>query len=67
MRWDGHVERKGGEMYTKFLSECSNERDHSENEVVEGRIILKYTLKKYDVRMRAGFICLRIWSTSGFL
>jgi hypothetical protein len=40
--------------------------DHLEDLDVDGRIILKCVLKKWDVRAWIGWICLRI-GTGGFL
>jgi len=43
------------------------ERDHLENPGVDGRIILRWIFRKWDVRVWPGSILLRTWSVGGFL
>jgi hypothetical protein len=43
------------------------ERDHLEDLCVDGRIVLKQILKKWDGRIGTGFIWLRIETRRGFL
>jgi len=50
MRWAGHVARTaGGEMYTGFWWENLRERDHLEDPGINGRIILRWIFRKWDV------------------
>jgi hypothetical protein len=51
MRWVGNVVSTGerrGEVYTELCWGNLRERDHLENPVVDGRIILQYIFKKLD-------------------
>jgi len=51
MRWVGNVVSTGerrGEVYIELWRGNLRERDHLENPVVGGRIILKYIFKKLD-------------------
>jgi hypothetical protein len=43
-------------MHTKFLYETLKEINHYEDLDVDGRAVLKWILKKYDGRVRTGFI-----------
>jgi hypothetical protein len=43
------------------------ERDNSENPDVDGRIILRWIFRKWDVRARTGSSWLRIGTSSGLL
>jgi hypothetical protein len=47
-------------MHIKFWFENLMGRGYSEDLEVDGRIISKWTLNKYDVRMWTGFNCLGI-------
>ena len=50
MRWAGHVACMGGggEMLTRFWWEDLREGDHLEDPGVDGRILLKWILKRWD-------------------
>jgi hypothetical protein len=50
MRWMGHVARMGrGEAYTGFWWRNLRERDHLEDPGVDGRTVLRWIFKKWDV------------------
>jgi hypothetical protein len=52
MRWAGHLARMGRrEAYTGFWWGNLRERDHLGDTGVDGRIILKWILMKWDVRV----------------
>jgi hypothetical protein len=56
-----HVARIGrGEVYTGFGWGNPKERDHLVDPCVDGRIILRWTLRKWDGRAWTGLIWLRI-------
>jgi hypothetical protein len=60
MRWAGHVACMGKrEMYTKFLSENQKGRNHLEDLVVAGKIVLEWILGKRSGKVWTGFIWLR--------
>jgi hypothetical protein len=51
MTWAGHVARRGrGEAYTRFLWENLRKRDHLGDPALDGRIILSWIFRKWDVR-----------------
>ena len=50
MRWAGHVARRGrGDAYTGFRWGNLRERDHLEDSGIDGRIILRWIFRKWDV------------------
>ena len=62
MCWAGYVWHvwETGEVHTGFWWTGLVERDHFENLCLEGRIILKWISKKWDVEAWTGVISLRI-------
>jgi hypothetical protein len=54
-------------MHTKFLSEYLKGGNDWDEISVGGRIILKLILKKEDLRILIGLICLRLGTSGGFL
>jgi hypothetical protein len=61
MRWTGHVALWGrGEAYTGFWWGSLRERDQLKEPSVDGRIILRWIFRTWDVGTWIGFICLRI-------
>ena len=67
MRLEEHVARMGGEeVYTECLWGHLRERDHLEDPGVDGRIILSWIFRKWDVETWTGSIWLRI-GTGGWL
>jgi len=61
MRWAGYVARKGrGEAYTEFWWGNLRERDHLGDPGVDGRIILRWIFRKWDVGVWNGSSWLRI-------
>ena len=68
VRWAGHVARMGrGEAYTGFWWGNLRERDHLENPGVEGRIILRWIFRKWDVGVWTGSSWLRVGTVGGHL
>jgi hypothetical protein len=66
MRWTGHVARIGiGEAYTGFWLGNLRERDHLGDPSVDGRIILIWVFRKWDVGMWTGSSWLRIGTGGG--
>jgi hypothetical protein len=54
-------------VHTKLWYENLKERGDCKNLGVDGRIILKLMIKKWDGRLWTGFICLRIRTSGGLL
>jgi hypothetical protein len=54
-------------MHTKFQSENRKERDHLGGLGIHGRIILKWILKKQNVRMRTRVHLIEVRTSGGFL
>jgi len=64
MGWVGHVVRMGGEeSYTGFW--WGNPRDHSEDLGLDGRLILRWIFRKWDVGVWTGSSWLRIRTGGG--
>jgi hypothetical protein len=54
-------------MYTGFGWENLRERGHLEDPRVDGRIILRWIFRKWDIVVRSGLIWLRIETGGGHL
>jgi hypothetical protein len=68
MRLAGHVERMGGRTGTyRVWREDLTERDHLQDLDIDGMIISKWMLKKWDGMSRTGLIWLRIGTGGGLL
>jgi hypothetical protein len=68
MRWAGHVARMGREeIYVGFWLGNPRERAHLKYPGVDGRIILRWIFRKWDVGVWAGLIWLRIGTSGGHL
>jgi len=66
IRWSGHVVRRG-EVYTGFWWRKLRERDHMGDSGVDGRIIFRWVLRKWNVGVWTGSMCLRIGRGAGHL
>jgi hypothetical protein len=61
MRWAGHVARMGRRAtLIDYWWESQTERDHKEDQDVDGWIILRCILEKWDGVMWTGLVWLRI-------
>jgi hypothetical protein len=68
IRWAGYVTRMGrGEVCTGFRWGNLRERDHLEDPSVDGRIILRWIFRKWDVEAWTGSNWLRIGTVGGRL
>ena len=68
MKWAEHVERMGERRGVyKVLVGNLRERDHLEDPGVDGRIMLRWMFRKWDVGARTGLISPRIWTGGGRL
>ena len=67
MRWAGHVERVGNRCIQGFGGGNLRERDHLEDPCVDGRIILKWFFRKWDVGALTELTWLRIGTGGGHL
>jgi hypothetical protein len=66
MRWAGHVARIGeGEVCIGLWWGNLRERDRWGDPGVDGRIILKWIFKRWDVGVRTGLGWLRIGQVAG--
>jgi hypothetical protein len=54
-------------MYTRVLVEKPQGENHSEDPNIDGRIILRWIFRKWDVRAWTGSIWLRIGTGGGHL
>jgi len=54
-------------MCMKFWSENWNKKDHSEDDGIDGRVILEWILGKEGGKLWTGFIWLRIEASGGLL
>ena len=54
MRWAGHVARGGEELCTGFWWGNLRERDHFGDPDLDGRIILRWMFRKWDVGVWTG-------------
>jgi hypothetical protein len=55
------------EVYTGFWLGNPKERDHLEDPGIDGRIVLRWTFRKWDVRVWTGLNWLRIGTSGGHL
>ena len=56
-----------GQVYTMFWWRNHRETDHLEDPEVDGRIILRWIFRKWDVGVWAGSCCLRIGTDGGHM
>ena len=67
MRWVGHVARMGGKVCTGFWWRNLREGDHWGDKDLDGRIILRWIFRKWDVRACTGSVWLRVGTVGGHL
>jgi hypothetical protein len=68
MRWTGQAARMGrGELHTGFWWETLKERGHMEDPGVDGRKILRWICRKWDLGVWTGSMWLRIGTGGGHL
>jgi len=68
MRWAGHVARVGrAELYIECCWGNLRERDHLDDPDVDGRIILRWIFRKWDVGAWTGSIWIRKGTSDGHL
>jgi hypothetical protein len=66
MRWAGHVAGRGrGEVGTEFWWGNLRERGHLEDPGLDGRIILRWIFREWDVGVRTGSSWLKIGTGGG--
>jgi len=67
MRWGmWHIQGRG-EVYTGFWWGNLRDRDHLEDTGADGRIILRWTLRKWDVGAWTASVWLRLGTGGGHL
>jgi len=55
IRWVGHIAHMGrGDVYTGFWWRNVRERDHLQDQSVDGSVILRWIFKKWDVGVWTG-------------
>ena len=68
MRWAGHVARLGERRGAyRILVGKPEGKNHLGDPVVDGRIILRWIFRKWDVGVWTGSVWLRIWTGVGHL
>jgi hypothetical protein len=68
LRWAGHVARMGeGRVVYRFLVGKPEGRDRWGDRSLDGRIMLRWIFKKWDVGLRTGLVWLRIGILGGRL
>jgi len=68
MRWAGHVARMGErrDVYRVLVGKPEG-KNHVEDPGVDGRIILRWIFRKWNVRVWTGLMWLRIGTSGGHL